>query len=410
VTDDRELLKGSLAAPRIGLVVSYLPIDNKKSHLFVVAGFIEAIACAYKNFSVMLLIANDDQNLIKQGRAGTWKRKYTNKNYTAALTKLIIEILGSEIAENVTVKVVNDASARIHKSIKLINGYNPHILFFWGGLYACKVLQRVMYKRYPIGFCFFNIKNPVDENADIYITRNIDQQVTGPHDPTKCVYQPVVFKPRENEYSYPVDYVKKSTDELTITTVISGERLAEAFRSYTKARLDSFFTIFSRHKNVRWVFVGPNTPSKILLCDPRFSQLRDQNRIEIIKKEHQLCAFLRHCDLYVHLPDIVGGGGGVNMARSESVATLCFIGSDACGAQIPEAIYSEDKDFFSAISFYIENQDERIALGKKVREYVITNNSSEAVSAKMRNSISTALANYWARQSFASNELSLPKE
>lgn len=403
MVDDREILQEPITAPRIGLVVSYLPIGNNKSHLFVVAGFIEAIAYSYTNFSAMLLIANDDNFLAKLSSTSDWNKKYTNKNYEASLKKLITEILGLEIAKNVTVKVVDNKSASLHKSKKLIDAYKPNILFYWGGLFRCPVLRRITYRHYPIGLCFFNIKNQVDKFADIYITRDINQKVLGPHDPQKCAYQPLVIKLFEEKHNYPADYVKKSADELIITTVIRGERLAETFKAYTKSRFDYLYNIFNVHKNVRWIFIGPNTPSEVISCDPRFSELVDQNRIEIIKFEEHLRAFFRHCDLYVHLPDIVGGAGGVAMARAESVATLCYIGSDSCDAQLPEAIYRDDKALFSAISFYINNESERLALGKNVREYMTTHCSSEAVSATMRDNIAMAMKNYMARQSSTIN-------
>ncbi len=390
MTDDRELLKEPLATLRVGLVVSFLPIGINKSHLSVVAGFIETIACAYANFSVMLLITNDNNKFIKQGTA-----KRRKKIYTANLKKLIIEFLGTKIAENITVKIVDgESSAPNVKSITLIDEYRPDILFFWGGINNCRVLRRMAYKRYPVGFRFFNIKNLVDNNADIYITSQIDQQVRGPHDPTKCVYQPSVVKLYEDEHCYPFDHVKKSSDEFTITTVISGERLAEAVRGYTKERVDSFFHVFNLHKNVRWVFIGPNTPDEVIVIDSRFSELIKQGRIEIINREWHLRAFYRHCDLYVHLPDLVGGGGGVNMARAEGIATLCYTGSDACAAQWPGAIYSDDSSFFSAVSYYITNEPARDELGKTVREYMLANCSPEAVADKLKENISRAIENY----------------
>lgn len=404
MVDDREILQEPLTAPRIGLVVSYLPINNNRSHLYVVGGFIEAIACAYKDFSVMLLIANDDEKLIGQGaKIRAWKQKYTKKNYTAVLTRLMADFLGAEIAKNVTVKVVKNEAAPLRRSLTLIDEFKPDMLFYWGGVYGCSTLRRMTYQRYPIGFGFFNIKNHVDQNADIYITRDVEQQVFGPHDPEKCVFQPLVIKLPEAGHAYPAGYVKKSADEVTITTVISAERLAQTFRTYTKDRLDRLFNVFKQHCNARWLFIGPNTPEEILNIDPRFAELASQDRIEIIKREPYLRAFFQHCDLYVHLPGLVGGAGGVAMARVESVATLCYADSDACGAQLPSAIYRDDDALFSAISFYIEHKEERVELGKDVCEFMTTQCGSEAVSAKLRENIALARKNYLARQSVTPN-------
>jgi|GEM_PF-5880015 len=391
-------------------VLSYIPIYGKinRTHLNVVAAFLDTLLTSYPDARALLYIANDDSLLSASVEFGNWRQKYIDAAYEEKLRGLLAAALSSEVVSRLDIKVEEPGRSLLDCRQALMS-YEPSCAFFWGGIYEARNLRRACYGVVPIAFMFFNVNNRVDTSVDLYLSRYAGQRINGPHDPEKISSQPGAVSIPDVDFSYPAEYVRADEAELVAATVISGDRLQKAFESYSATTFDQLAKLFDEHQNLKWHFIGPGDLDGILDVHGALRELYENGRLIIRRREAHLQAFFRHVDLYVHLPGLAGGGGGVSMARKQAVATICYAGSDACGAQLPAAIYEREDAFFAAISRYLASKEDRIELGIAVRDYMLSNFNAHAVAEALRANIEKAVAIFKQNHTLASepNQVSI---
>jgi len=376
---------------------------RSQSHLSVVVGLIKALCFAYPDARIYILVCNPEVVRSNNKEKNIIINRRGLQKYSGYIKRFSDYLRTALLAHEYHALTLSYNYENLEALVYEINVFKPDITFFWGGIHNCEKLKRVIYGNYPVVFCFFNNKNRVNRLADIYLARVRDQVIYGPHQESKVAYQPFAVYVPDDGFNYPMDHIVRKVNDVILITVISQDRLFLALQGYRKETLDYFFSAFNRNENIRWIFVvGSNgRSSDIAKIDPRFEFLIKNGRIMIHDEwEPHLRALYRLCDLYVHLPGLTGGGGGVSMARAEALATLCFNGSDACNVQWPGAIYHDEKHLFDDIVKLAGDRMARIKLGIKVKEYVLRYHSLDVVSNKLIKNLQQALNNYAMRSCF----------
>lgn len=230
--------------------------------------------------------------------------------------------------------------------IKVISQINPDILMFYGSPEHNEsyLIRKIFYNYRPTIYFFSQLNNRVDEDNDIYFARS-KSPLVGKYDRNKVIYAPnPIGKDYSNEIHEQYIIAKpKNNDDVYLISVLSGDRLYHSIKNIPSEYLQKIFDILEKG-NIKWFFVGVENKDLFYELDGRFKAFEEKSKIIFIKMEKNLLGLLELCDIFVHFPNITGGGGGVTMAVAKKLVVLNSYYNDGA-VSLPENLLFDKNDF-----------------------------------------------------------------
>lgn len=323
---------------KILICVNRIKLEKVHSHVYYFLGIAGCLASINRNIEIIFLITNEctispegvkrhgpqefkDLSFIEEQAQRMWPENY-GKNF-------FIKLLNFDVGSGLE---------PILESGKFINLCKPDAIIYFGGKYNDSlILRRSLYEYYPTIFLFTQIKNKPDKYCDI-IAPFSEADLDGSFDKRKLKITkiPGPFLPADKTGKI---HVKKTPDELTIVTVLSKNRIARAFQLYSDEMVDSFMTILDNVKNARWIFLGTENPDLFYSTSKEILKRKEKGQLEGITYIENLSGFMEEVDLFLHLPEMTGGGGGSSIAISKEVPVLTFKNSDVASRVPDNSVY-----------------------------------------------------------------------
>ena len=276
----------------------------------------------------------------------------------------------------------------ITATLDKIDAFNPDCVIRWYGFYASNFTAPVIHKKYPMLGIQFNANNPVDRFSHILLNQG-DLKETHKNDP------------RWRNHLIPLEVLKRRLtftraecdlpeNCFAIATTLSGTRLERAILVLTPDKVEQLLSVFERHSNLKWLWIGITDPESLRNHHPELRRLIDTDRIRCIPFSDDLRALYQHCDLYVHLPSMFGGGMGVAMAIVEHRAVLAHAGTDPCNFLAPDTIVEGWDVFLQALDTLILSSPERDRIAQEQKAWLDEKHGLAAVGQEVLGYVSQA--------------------
>lgn len=362
---------------RIAICAGLLRHSKQGMHARLVLEYARNLAATYPDLQILVLVTNE---IPFKGPLQSFSMHRMTPTYRAGLDKLAKRILG-EVACRVEFQDLELANADwqdLYEPMKVLMNFDPDVIMHFGSKMRNEsfIVRRALYRLYPTAYFFSQMTNLVDRYNDIYLARN-SHPLCGDYDVSRVRVAPpplraeIILHESEGKLSrYKAGHVKKSLEEVTIVSVLSGTRMRDIFVRYGPVLRGRIMDILDA-PTARWILVGPEDPQAVLEVDPRFRKLHEEGKLDVISFDENLSAFYEHCDLFLHLPLFTGGAGGLFMAVMAGLPALCFSNTDAATRIDPEFVFEvEDiEGFLESARKLIESAELRKKKGAACRNY-----------------------------------------
>ncbi|WP_136444158.1 glycosyltransferase [Pacificoceanicola onchidii] len=378
------------------LLLSWVPAEpNTGAHLKQLASYTHGLMMAGQAqgrgpVRVKLMLTYDNHT--------TWLvRNYQaySKNSAAIIETAVKDALGPELAEQFSVEHIlpphhDSAADWVRHIVKSAEDFNPDAILRWYGFYASNVAVPALHQRFPILGIQFNAKNPVDAYSDILLNQ-------GELAPEKA------DDPRWREHRTPIEVPPRRLDltreELdlpagarTLVSTLSGGRLEKAIQLLPPDARGQLLDLFEKYPDLVWFWVGVADEAGLRALDPRLQSLIETGRIRCLQFSDDLRALYQHCDLYVHLPAMHGGGMGVAMAVEEGKPVLCHAGADPCNFLPGNTIPTSWPGFLAELEQLIASEQTRGTYASQQSDWMRDKHSLAGVGGEVLGYIDEAVA------------------
>jgi glycosyltransferase involved in cell wall biosynthesis len=299
-------------------------------------------------------------------------------------------------------------AAWLQATVDAVDDFNPDSVIRWYGFYASNFTASVIQQKYPMLGIQFNANNAIDKFAHILLNQG-DLKESHKSDPRwRNHLIPVEVLPRRLTFTRAdCELPEKS---FVIASTLSGKRLEKSITMLTPERLAELLSVFERHPNLKWLWIGVHDVELLRAHDPELCRLIDTDRIRCIEFSDDLRALYEHCDLYVHLPAMFGGGMGVAMAIVEHRAVLAHAGTDPCNFLAPDTVVEGWDLFMQTLDRLITSPDERAQITQEQETWLAEKHSLAAVGQELLDYIAQARGIFEVSQDRQGTDLSQPHQ
>ena len=112
--------------------------------------------------------------------------------------------------------------------------------------------------------------------------------------------------------------------------------------------MTKFCDLFAKHQKLEWIFIGVQN-SDVLQFNKCIRDLFDNKRIRAYAWMNDLRSFYEHCNAYVHMPRMIGGGWGIGLAVTENLPVLALRGNDSDNFLPDISLYADDDEFWEKL-------------------------------------------------------------
>ncbi|MFZ7094087.1 hypothetical protein [Primorskyibacter sp. 2E233] len=385
------------------LLLSWIPAEpNTGAHLKQIVSYTHGLMMAGQEqgrspVRVKLLLTYDNST--------TWLvRNYQaySRGSAAIIESAVKEALDPEMADNFSVEhILPQHHDRVEDWLQTIvssaEDFAPDAVIRWFGFYASNAVAPALHHRFPTLGIQFNANNPVDRYADVLLNQ-------GQLDPKKA------SDTRWRNHRIPLEVLPRRLDlprsafdlpegVFTMVSTLSGGRLEKAVTQLSAERLGALMDMLDARPDLLWLWVGVHDVETLRAHDPRLRARIDAGQIRCLQFAEDLRALYQHCDLYVHLPAMAGGGMGVAMAIEEDMAVLCHAGTDPCNFLPDTTIPTAWEPFFKELETLIASPQARRAYADQQRDWLRDKHGLTGVGHEVLDYIDEAIALHGASES-----------
>lgn len=392
--------KGSDGFRRILCVVSFLPPPVFHPHLKQVILYSAGLAEASPGVEITILVT------LEAHLAGKiLEFDVDTTDFKSIRRELLAEVAG-KVRDRISIEygAVVDGVADLVQTAGRITAIDPDAVVSWGGVYEPKLFRQFLYRNFPHVQIQFNIANVEHEFTDIIMAHGGPSSLgmiwpaAGRRFPKRWRYHKVPIELPPKETVYAPEEVKREPDEFTVATVASGGRIERAVIRFQSEIVGSLGALMQARPKVAWVCIGVQRPEAILGVHPIFAELAESDRLRFMPYEPNLRSFYAHCDAYLHLPSIHGGGGGIAMAAIEAVPILVMDGCDADNFLPPEAMHPDFGAAVAKLGEFIDDPASAAAVGQKCQTTLLSGEHARfAVGRALQKALEEARASFQAR-------------
>jgi hypothetical protein len=369
--------KGSSIA-KIAICCGLMKHDYRSLHAALVFDYARNLAKVYPELTVSIVVTNEMP--FRWAGHAFWMNQLSDtfaQDLQAEMNRLIEADLRERI-EFIYMPLANGSWQDLGAAVQTLVDINPDVLMFYGAKFYNEswFVRKALFGHYPVAYFFSQMNNEVDEENDVYLVRN-DHRLLGAYDPSRTFLAPpavradVVMRAEERTSSgHAAGNVKRKGGEVIIVTALAGTRMASYFARYEPSVRKEMMSLLDV-PGVRWIWVGPVDPEKVLQVDPDFRAKHAEGKLEIRKFEPNLEALFDECDLMLHLPRFTGGGGGLILALMRKLPILCFRNTDSSTYVLPECVFApgEEAKYFRRAQELVRAPDLLPELGRRAASY-----------------------------------------
>lgn len=377
------------------LVLSWFPADpHKGAHLKQIMSYMHGLMIACRETGqtpvrIKLLLTYDNHTTLLAQNFQSYSRSNAQ-----LIEDSIRNALGQDLAEDFSIEHIipqnyENTEAWLKTLLTCVEDFKPNAIVRWYGFYATNAIAPALHARWPVVGIQFNATNTVDPYADILLKQGtLTPDLAATDLRWRSHRIPLEVLPRRMEMTRAQTELPE--DAFTLVSTLSGGRLEKAILSMNMPHLNDILALFDTYPDLIWVWVGVVDSQQLKNHDPRLASLIETGRIRCVAFSEDLRAFYRHCDLYVHLPRMAGGGMGVAMATAEDVAIVCHAGSDPCNFLPEDTIANDWEHFYELLTQTIESPDLRQSIATKQAQWLETSHSIRGIGHEVLDFINTA--------------------
>ena len=366
---------------KIAICCGLMKHDYRSLHAALVFDYARNLVKAYPELTVSIVVTNE-MPFSWAGHA-FWINQ-VSESFAKGLQVEADRLIEADLRERINftyMPLANGSWQDLGHAVQAVVDVDPDVIMFYGAKFYNEswFVRKALFGHYPIAYFFSQMNNEVDEENDIYLVRN-NHRLLGTYDPSRTFLAPpavrggVLMKTEEKaSFEYAVADVKQKKDEVTIVTALAGTRMATYFSRYKPSTRKEMMSLLDV-PGVRWIWVGPVEPEKVLKVDPLFQAKHAEGRLEIRKFEPHLEALFDQCDLMLHLPRFTGGGGGMILGLMRKLPILCFGNTDSSTYVLPECVFEpgDEKGYFDRARELLKAPDLLPELGQRAAAYYAT--------------------------------------
>jgi hypothetical protein len=329
-------------------------LPNIGSHLRQVASYALGYALTYPNKKVQLLISNEastkDFALNFHALPRNWKQQ---------ASKQLLNVLGlSEFPSNFELSLFSpfDKSDYFSDVTNAINSFSPQFAFSWLGFFSANLLFNYVSNWCPIVSIQFQAGNqPNVHSKNILAQGDLANQAVEKASNFNYINHPIPMVPEEKLRKRTKNDVNPSEAFLVVTTLGNG-RIEKAFSRYSHDFIKRFLKLFDDFIDLEWILVGVTDSAAIVSADKGLLDLVQSGRIKLYERIEDLRSFYEHCNMYVHLPGLHGGGWGIALASVEELPVLSQAGGDADNFLPSSCIFHNESEFIDKFNTCITSE------------------------------------------------------
>ncbi|WP_027958909.1 MULTISPECIES: hypothetical protein [unclassified Halomonas] len=382
-----EYLERSISTPlyssfnkkKVFFIVGYVPISEKGAHLRLLLNVAGNFAKYNSDVDVEIIFTGE--NSINKhefkGVFGLYSQLIDDNYYSRLKNVILTSSFAYLLNQNLQITVFQNSRLECCYAYLHSFGNNP-FLFFWSGHTSSFFLSLLSVSKFKTGILFFNNKDSYLSIFDIIIKRNMTNKLKSENE----FFLP--FPPSEFPSINYDSGVGEEINSSPILTVLAGKRLPKIVSTYSKKMLDDYFEFLYSKKEYSHLIIGFDNEDLLTSIDERFRQAFYDHKLKLLNKTQFLHAYYKKAKIMLHLPEVVGGGGGVSMARDCALPVLCFDYSDPSPHQHPDYLFKRGEEslfYYTAKKILDENLSEKIGLQQKNYQ---NNFSKENFSIRLR--------------------------
>lgn len=362
---------------KVAICCGLMKHDYRSLHAALIFDYARNLAKVYPELTVSIVVTNEMP--FKWAGHAFWMNQLSEA-FAQGLQEEMNRLIEADIRERVDfiyMPLANGSCQDLGTAVQTLVDIDPDVLMFYGAKFYNEswFVRKALFDHYPVAYFFSQMNNEVDEENDVYLVRN-DHRLLGTYDPSRTFLAPpavrasIVMKAKEAPHERAAGSVSRKNGVVTIVTALAGTRMASYFSRYEPSVRKEMMSLLDL-PGVRWIWVGPVDPEKVLQVDPLFRAKHAEGKLEIRKFEPNLEALFDECDLMLHLPRFTGGGGGLILALMRKLPILCFRNTDSSTYVLPECVFApgEDVKYFRRARELVQAPDMLPELGRRAADY-----------------------------------------
>ncbi|MCL7945140.1 hypothetical protein [Marinobacter sp. ATCH36] len=358
------------------------PLKNVGSHWRQAISYAYGYALEFPETDVYLVVTNECAT-----KDFEFNLHALPKDWRVILMGQVSSVIGQTLPGNMKINLKDPFQDNYLSDIcETLLCIRPSITFFWLGFFQSEIPLKGLAKISKLFAIEFQAGNEPSKYSKYIFSQGKFENRGNDQGEFFYIEHPIPLIPESKSL------VRNKTDvcignrKVFVTTLGNG-RIESALQRYNDRFLTKFRDFVIKN-NIIWVFIGVKDKSKCLNSEV-LNDLYDKGYLHFYQFVDDLRSFYEHCEAYVHLPLLNGGGWGIALAAIEKVPCLVSLGTDADNFLPDEALYNpEDEDIFwsKVEALFKDDQFRNILVEKQVS--CINNHSPRNVAKRLYFSVS----------------------